>query len=585
MVRQHSVGIALLGVVVVTTLVFLPALQGDFVYDDRLLIEGNPRLHDLTHFWQQVSQPFWGRELAYWRPASSVLIGLGYMLGGGGPGVLHALALLVHLSAVVVAFVLVRRLSGRASLALVVALLFGLHPVQVEGVAWIAAISDPLWGLFALLCMDALLRWRRTGSRGVPVATVASYIAGVLCKETGVMILPMAALLDWTQRGARPPAAPGAWRRAWVPMGLVLLLYAGLRMLVFGEWTAGLGRSWIDPAYHGERLVTFRIEMFGRFVELLVAPLELTLFRAVEPQQSLASPVFLQASAWAAGFLAACAFAVRRRWATAQLGLGLVVLTVLPAIARFQNLGAYPIADRYLHLAVFGWVLAVSWLVIERAGARARRVAIAALLVVAALCGASSRRQTAVWRSQASLVAHGIEKHVDDPILQFMRGNLLLDRFRTSHDPCDLRESRASFERARATPGIVHAGTTYVLRHRNAVRLGLAWCAWLEEQISGRSCHQESIRRFVDVLDENPRATRAWIGLGVACATAGQYRRAERCLLQAIGLDPHSSEAHYNLAYLYLKLGREPEARSLLEDALRLDPCNHIARSLHRALK
>lgn len=573
--RETPVRYALLGVLALVAAVYLPALAGDWVYDDRVLIEGNPKLHGLANLWQQIAEPFWGPELGYWRPLTSVLISAGYMLGGGGTLALHALALGVHLAAVAAVFALTRRLLGEPRAALLVALLFGLHPVQVEGVAWIAAINDPLQGLFALLAMTAWWRWRAGGSQGRPWRAVGCFAAGVLCKETGLMILPMLVLLDATQRQAWPTLG-GTAARAYAPLLAVVALYFGARMLVFEELTAGLGRTWTDPSLSGGRWLSLPVEMAGRFVELLAVPWPLTVFRSVAPpEQLLSSGVFLRAVLWCVLFIVAGAFALRRRWRVAQLGLGLVLLSIAPTIARVQSLGAYPIADRYLYVAVFGWSALLVGAVLR---ARAATVGILALAVV---YGIASHRQIDVWRNQESLVRHGVARNPGDPIVQFMLGELLLQRYRTTNDSGDLRDARAAFAAADTAPDQINdAGQVYVLRQKHEVRLGLAWCLFYERQASGGERFDDVVARFEAVVASSPEVARAWIGLGVACATAGDFDRAERSLLRAVELDPRSAEAHYNLGYFYATLKRLDVARGHLQEALRINPGDVAARNL-----
>ena len=113
---------------------------------------------------------------------------------------LHAVGLGSHLLATAVAFALARRLSGSRMVALFTAAIFGLHPAQVEAVAWISALNDPLFGLFALLAMLSFLKWRQEGSSGSPIAAWLLFVPALLTKELGVAVLPLVAAIDLGRR-------------------------------------------------------------------------------------------------------------------------------------------------------------------------------------------------------------------------------------------------------------------------------------------------------------------------------------------------------------------------------------------------
>jgi 4-amino-4-deoxy-L-arabinose transferase-like glycosyltransferase len=125
---------------------------------------------------------------------------------------------------VATAYGLALRLARDRGAAFFAGLLFGLHPLQVEGVAWISALSDPLSGLFALLALYAFVRWRERGSRGVPALAALAFGLALLAKEAAVAVLPLALVIDvlrprddlpaGRRRLLRPIAAPA---RAWAP--------------------------------------------------------------------------------------------------------------------------------------------------------------------------------------------------------------------------------------------------------------------------------------------------------------------------------------------------------------------------------
>ncbi len=204
----------LLLALVATAVVFGRSLDGELVYDDKLLIAENPGITDLANLPSLFTRSYWefleedaASRIGYWRPLTAVADAFAWAVGGGSPFAFHVLCVLVHLAATAVSFRLARRLTGSDWIAGFAALLFGLHPTHVESVAWISALNDPMFGLFTLLSLDAFLRWRRAGSDGYPLLACTWFALGLLSKEMAAAIVPLLVVMDL---GAKPAAGKGA---------------------------------------------------------------------------------------------------------------------------------------------------------------------------------------------------------------------------------------------------------------------------------------------------------------------------------------------------------------------------------------
>ena len=162
-------------------------VSNELVYDDLLLVARNPLVTDPARFWDLFSSGLWdfldpedARRIGYWRPLSGALLALGHRLGGGTTAAYHLISLALHLGATLAVWRLARRLARSEAVAAGAALLFTLHPVGVEAIAWIIAVSDPLTAQFTLLALERWHAWRDRGSRGVPLAAAALALLGML---------------------------------------------------------------------------------------------------------------------------------------------------------------------------------------------------------------------------------------------------------------------------------------------------------------------------------------------------------------------------------------------------------------------
>lgn len=186
--------VALVGAVLAC---FYPVINHEFVvYDDPTYIYDNVRLLDGLSV-ENIKWAFSEFYFANWHPLTSLSYMLDVDLFGLGPRGFHITNLVVHMGCVVLFYVLGFRLTRSLGVAFLAALLFGVHPLRVESVAWISERKDVLSGFFCLLAMLAYLDfyYRRGWWR---YALVTFWFALALLSKSMVVTLPVLLLvLDW----------------------------------------------------------------------------------------------------------------------------------------------------------------------------------------------------------------------------------------------------------------------------------------------------------------------------------------------------------------------------------------------------
>jgi len=149
-------GVCLFGLVLWA---FLPAIDGEFVgYDDPVYVTANGPVQHGLH-WESIRWAFSNAEAANWHPLTWLSHMLDCQLFGLGAWGHHLTSVLLHALNTVLAFAVLRRITGATGRSFVVALLFGLHPLRVESVAWVAERKDVLSTLFFLLTIWAYARY------------------------------------------------------------------------------------------------------------------------------------------------------------------------------------------------------------------------------------------------------------------------------------------------------------------------------------------------------------------------------------------------------------------------------------------
>jgi tetratricopeptide (TPR) repeat protein len=521
------------------------SLAGELVYDDLLLVARNPRLTSFAHLPQVLTSGYWdflepreAEQIGYWRPLTAMALMVGHYLGRGEPWAFHALCVAIHTGATGAAFLLARRLSRSVWVASFAALLFGLHPLQVESVAWISALNDPLFGCLALFSLWAFVRWREGGSRGHAWLAATLFAAALLAKELSVAILPLAAVLDLARRRtdeARPSLgsfAPGA--RAYGPFVAVLGAYYLARCFVFASPLAGFERITTDFGVGWPRLLALRAEILGGAIDLLAwpfgrwipgaslaadstwhgpvslawaaatlalglgllrrrawlalastialaggliaLPLELQLFRPFVPQLEIEDRALASPLLCMAGALGLAVELARRR---AWLALGALLwipVCLAPVLWRVESLGAFPLSDRFLYLPVLGASLL---LVLAARLALRRSYATWLLLVLAGAFAARTVHRIGTWRDEETLFRTAAAETPRSPYVLWGLGRVLLTRFQATRDPAHLQRAFEVYESAGKLLEEAKSPTSDVCassRDYLQVNLGLGWC-------------------------------------------------------------------------------------------------------------
>lgn len=194
-------------VLAVTFAAYARTLRFDFVYDDRLWILRNPALHSWRFLSDYFTKDVWagvypGSIGNYYRPVFMLWMRLQVALFGSEPVGYHFAVVSLHLFVTLLVYFLALRIAGGRATAICAALIFGLHPIHIESVAWIAGATDPL--VSALLIASFLCWLRRRSSSGFSygywTASLGFYALALLAKETALVFPLVIAAHEWLRR-------------------------------------------------------------------------------------------------------------------------------------------------------------------------------------------------------------------------------------------------------------------------------------------------------------------------------------------------------------------------------------------------
>jgi len=332
--------------------VYAPALDGPFVWDDRLLLE-TPQIAELAPMADYFLQPFWqvaesGSEPAsgrgaYYRPLATLSLALDRHLHGDNPAGFHLIGLVLHAVNTTLVLSLARRLGATLPAALAGALLFAWFPRLTESVAWISGRTDVMASTFALLALQVTLGswpWRR-------FLAAICLVLGAFCKE--VALAAAVGIFVWEWRTDDSASASQRSGRV-VPTVAACVTYLGLRTWVL------TGSTPATPLTLPVRLLA-SLEAVARYALMLVDGW----------QPRLQIGYLAQPNGWLAalGLLLLPLVWLALRKARPQREQQLFLVVAFVAVAMVLHLvpiqGRVVAADRFLYLpvAALGVLLAV----------------------------------------------------------------------------------------------------------------------------------------------------------------------------------------------------------------------------------
>lgn len=428
---------------------FAPALSAGLLdFDDVDIIQSQTGYRGLTA--DNLGWMFSTTHMGHYQPLTWLSYTLDYSLRGMEPAGFHATNILIHALNAVLVFLLARRLlaagfvdrtPSRSVLGLAAAataLLFAIHPLRVESVAWVTERRDVLSTFFLLLTALAYLRAfpaRSTApvSRAWYAASISLLLLSLLSKAWGMSFFVLALILDWYPL-RRLPSGLGDWFKP--PARGVLLQKVPFTLLGIA-FAVQAARAQASVAFTAIPLEQWPIgarilqACYGLmfYIQKLVAPINLAALYELEPFKPLNQPRFILGVLFALT-LAAAAIILRRRL-PAFTAAALAYTIILSPVLGFSQSGPQLVADRYSYIANISWALLIAagvvHLLTRRFPSRAARAgaALAAVAVLSLLAGLTWR-QSRVWHDTETLFAHAISSGADGPIIrQYYAAQLL----------------------------------------------------------------------------------------------------------------------------------------------------------------
>jgi tetratricopeptide (TPR) repeat protein len=586
-------------ILVCVLIAYLPALRGGFIWDDDAHVTRAAlrSLHGLWRIWFDL-----GATQQYY-PVLHSAFWLEHRLWGDSTMGYHIVNVILHGTAACLFALVLRRLFEPAfscGAAWLAALLFALHPVCVESVAWVSEEKNTLSTVFYLLAAWVYLRWRGKGELSKDGGTPGKgRVAGWLLygAATGLFVLALmsksvtaslpAALLVviWWRQGRI------GWRRDVVPL---------LPWFVLGA-SSGLFTAWVERRYVGANGSEFDLSLGERallacrvvwfYLGKLAWPTDLIF---IYPRWRVGAGASWIVGAAALVSLFFALWLVRTKTRGPLAALLFFVGSLFPALG-FLNV--YPflfsyVADHWQYLASLGiFTIAASglWAALQAIPARLRPAGWTALAMLVCGLGVLTWRQCSVYRDHETVWRKTLERNPDSWLAHNNLGHLIqtsgrddgveghyLEALRLRPNYSDAQNNYGAwlYEHGRLTEATefiqkaLRLVPKYPEAHNN---LGLILTA--ENRLP------EAIEQYKEALRLRPGYVPAASNLGLTLIKAGRIGESVAVLEATVRTGPESPDASNNLGAAYAAAGRITDAIAQYKAVLRLHPAYSKSRN------
>lgn len=553
-------------ILLVTVATFLPVLFNGFVdWDDQTLVN-NLNYRGLG--WAQLRWMFTNFQSGQYQPLSWITLGLDHILWWMDPFGYHLTSLLLHAASAIGFYFVTLRLLALELFSLgkpkepalrvaagFAALIFAIHPLRVEPVAWVSARGDIVSGLFLLWSLLFYLRAAELPEadrqrRVWIAASVIVYAVSLLAQPVG-LTLPVILLVIDVYPLKRLGGGPGKWfgvqarRLLWQKIPFFVLALGALELVL------------IARAPSGAEAPLGRYDVLTRVGHILVAP-AFYMWKTLLPWgfSPLYGPRgwFLIVDAVIVVTISIAIVLVRKRWPALLVSWVCHVALLLPILCVGQT-GPQMIADRYSYLSCLPWAVLTGaavllcWRLWTDGYLMRWTVVLASSLAPLVLIGLIilTREQIRVWHDSERL----------------WRNAVAVSRSSDAHSKlAALLEAQGKDEEA-----IEHYGEVADI---NPLRWDAHDKAALLLQKLGRI--QEAVELYQIAVQINPAAIEARNNLAAALATLGRFTEAIEQYRKVLELSPDRSDTHAKLGTILALQGHLEEAADHLQQAIKSKP-------------
>jgi tetratricopeptide (TPR) repeat protein len=531
--EQWKYYVALAIIVLISFFVYLPVLHNGLLsWDDDSYIKNNPLIYSIN-----LKEIFSQYVMGNYHPVTILTLAIEYHLFGLNATGYHTINLLLHLLNVILVFYTVFLLSDKMGIALVASLLFGIHPMHVESVAWAAELKDLLYTFFFLLSFNFYLKYLKNLKTKFYAFALLLFLVSLLSKAMASSLAVVLLLTDYFK--GRKINLKTILEK--VPFFLLAIAFGVVAVLA--QKSSGT-TSYIEIFTFPQRLV-FAFYGFITYLFKLVFPLNLSAFYPYPVPNGEEIPI--QYYAYILIFLGLVTYVIYSLRFSKKIffGFGFFAVTIF-LVLQLLPVGNAVMADRYSYIPSIGifylagegynllWSKKLNW------------AAIILLSAFTIFFSVKTYARCGVWENNMTLWNDVISQNQNIPLAYYGRGVAFKDENK-------IDEALNDYSKA------IQLNPDYADAYYNRGALLLN-----ENKID------EALNDFNKAIQLNPGDAKAYSNRGALLLKENKIDEALDDFNKAIQLNPDYADAYYNRGNVFYSEKRYEEAISNYTEAITL---------------
>ncbi len=514
----------LAGILGLTFLAYTPAIQNGFVWDDTPYLLANSIVQNFN-----LKDIFSEYVLGNYHPVTIFVLAAEHQLFGLNPKGYHVVAILLHLLNTVLVYFTFKKLTSKTIVALVVTLLFGIHPLHVESVAWIAQLKDLLYTFFFLLSYFYYLKYLDDKYKQFLWISLGLFLLSVLSKAMAVCLPVLLVLTDFYKNRK--------WNNISVlmekaPYFIISLLFGILA--IFAQEASDAIAS--NESYTFFHRMLFASYGFINYIVKLILPYGLSPFYPYPILENGSVPVHFYIYFVSALAMVAVIFYSLKNTKVTFFGFGFFIITIF-LVLQLLPVGDAIMADRYSYVPSLGifFILATMFNFLWEK-TKYKMAGLGVLILFSGFYSFKTMQQCKVWENELTV------------------WNTVIDQYKTA--------SVAYNNRGMASRGI--AGPEEILKDFNkSIALNPNNFHAYNNRgnlLTSIKKMDEAIASFNQAIELNPDFHEAYNNRGVVFSQQNQHEKALVDFQKSVEIAPNYTEGIVNIGISYLFLQQTEKA-------------------------
>ena len=519
--------------------------QNEFVWDDFFFITDNIHIKDLGNIPDFFAQPSTGD---LYRPMRQVFYAVNYRIWGLNTFGYHLNSILLHFFATALFYFITLKLTDKSGFSFIAALLFAAHPVHVERITNMTAAFDVFGILFLLLAFFFYIIFSQKKNKNYYYFSIIFYLLALFSSEEAITLILLLLLYDFSFNHKIDFNNFKLLLRKYFPYIAVTVFYLILRFLVLQK--IGRAEAYFQQSFFGTLLTTTKI--FAQYILILIFPYDITIERAVRFETTIFSITFLISLL----FLIFALFLFIKSYKQSRIlffSIGWFFITLLP----FSNLVPQftIMADRYLYLPSFGFVLFLTLLIfninkikIDPIKRYSKYMIILLFLLITSFYVIVTINTNLEWKDNFTLLSANLEK---SPL-----------GTRTHYAVALHYRNHGDYENAKK----------YALRAIELASRNYHAYENLGTINAYQKNYDDAIKYYEKAIELNPKFYSAHNNLGLVYSYIGDFNNSILYINKAIEINPELSKAYNDLGTVYGQMGEFDKAIELITKAIEINP-------------